>query len=112
MFRPEPDRADHDVTRVFAALGDPIRMELVARLGENQPLSIARLAEGLALSRQGVTKHIAVLERAGLVTSRRSGRERHYVGVPQAIDRARTHLGQVSAQWDAALLRLKEFVEE
>jgi DNA-binding transcriptional ArsR family regulator len=60
---------------LFAALGDPTRLRLVSRLCEGGPLSIARLTAGSRLTRQAITKHLRVLKGAGLVRSRRRGRE-------------------------------------
>jgi hypothetical protein len=53
-----------------------------------------------------------VLERAGLVRCRRTGRSSDFTLLPQPLDRARRYLDEVSAQWDAALVRLKEFAEK
>ena len=100
-----------DPTPVFAALGDATRLELVVRLGDGQPRSIAQLTGGLGLSRQGVTKHLRVLQQAGLVVSRRSGRENQFMYVPEPIDQARSCLDAISEQWGDALLRLKAYVE-
>ena len=58
---------------VFAALGDETRLRVVSRLSEEGPLSIARLTEGSHVSRQAVTKHLRVLEDAGLVRGERAG---------------------------------------
>lgn len=96
---------------VFAALGDTTRLQLISRLGDGRPRSIRQLGEGLELSRQGVTKHLRVLETAGLVTSSRVGREHRFRYAPESIDAARDYLDQVSAEWDEALGRLKAFVE-
>jgi len=96
---------------VFAALGDATRLELVARLSSGRPRSISQLSGGLSLTRQGVTKHLKVLEQAGLVQSIRVGRESHFTFRPEPIGRARTYLDAVSVQWDDALSRLKRFVE-
>ncbi|HVY44431.1 MAG TPA: metalloregulator ArsR/SmtB family transcription factor, partial [Minicystis sp.] len=60
---------------MFAALGDATRLAVVARLCDGGPASIARLAEGATVTRQAVTKHLRVLEQAGLVRSERAGRE-------------------------------------
>ncbi|HVS76723.1 MAG TPA: metalloregulator ArsR/SmtB family transcription factor, partial [Steroidobacteraceae bacterium] len=60
---------------VFAALGDPARLRIVARLCETGPLSIIRLTQGANISRQAITKHLHALSDAGLVSSERSGRE-------------------------------------
>lgn len=96
---------------VFAALGDATRLELISRLNDGEARSIAQLADGLHLTRQGVTKHLRVLERAGIVKSNWVGRESRFAYVPEQIDRARSYLDNVSAQWDQALSRLKSFVE-
>lgn len=96
---------------VFAALGDETRLTLVARLGTGEGASIQQLTEGSELTRQAITKHLRVLEGAGLVRCRRNGRESDFTLLPQALDQAQRYLNAVSAQWDAALLRLKHFVE-
>ena len=98
--------------RVFAALGDPVRLALVRALASGEGQSIARLSDGGLLTRQAVTKHLRVLERVTLVQSRRSGREMHFTLRPEALDSARAYLDTVSRQWDDALGRLKAFVEE
>ena len=100
------------VAPVFAALGDPTRLALIERLGDGLPLSIARLSEGLGLSRQGVTKHLHVLRDAGVVTSSRVGRETRYAIRPDSVERGRDYLSRASAQWDETLERLRKRVEE
>ncbi len=96
---------------LFAALGDVNRLRLVHRLGDGPPRSIAQLAEGLGLTHQGVTKHLKVLENAGLVDAHRVGRERRYRCRPERVREAQAYLDEVGREWDAALLRLKDFVE-
>lgn len=96
---------------VFAALGDETRLGLVARLSEDGPLSIARLTEGAGVSRQAITKHLDALSAAGLVHGRRRGRERIWQLETRRLGEARRYLDQVSAGWDAALERLRKFVE-
>ena len=96
---------------VFAALGDATRLELVERLSDGRPRSITQLTGGLGLSRQGVTKHLRVLEQAGLVRSSRVGRESRFTYVPEPVEEARSYLDIVSRQWDAALARLESFLE-
>jgi DNA-binding transcriptional ArsR family regulator len=96
---------------LFAALGDETRLRLVARLCEEGPSSIARLAEGATVSRQAVTKHLVALERAGLVRSARAGRERIWQLQPGRLAHARRQLDEVSRAWDAAIGRLRAFVE-
>jgi DNA-binding transcriptional ArsR family regulator len=96
---------------VFAALGDETRLLLVAKLCAGPPQSISRLTEGTNVTRQAVSKHLRVLESAGIVESIRSGRESQYVFKPQPVDSLKSYLDQVSQQWDGALDRLKAFVE-
>ena len=96
---------------VFAALGDETRLWLVAQLCGGQPRSISQLTAGSRLTRQAITKHLRVLERAELVHSVRTGRESLFEFHPAPIDRIRSYLDLVSEQWDQALSRLKSFVE-
>lgn len=96
---------------VFAALGDATRLVLISRLSDGRAHSIAQLTNGLSLTRQGVTKHLRVLERAGIVNSSRVGRESKFTFVPEPIRHASTYLDTVSVQWDDALSRLQSFVE-
>jgi DNA-binding transcriptional ArsR family regulator len=101
-----------DAAPLFAALGDRTRLRLVSRLSGGGPQSITGLAEGFDVSRQAVTKHLRVMERAGLVKSRRRGRESVWDLEPRRLEDARRHLDVISRQWDAALGRLKKFVED
>lgn len=100
-----------DRATVFAALGDETRLSLIARLCDSGPQSITRLAEGAAVSRQAITKHLHALADAGLVRGTREGRERIWAITPGALAEARGYLEQISAQWDAALDRLRAMVE-
>lgn len=97
---------------LFAALGDETRLKLVSRLCTEGPLSIVRLSEGTDVTRQAITKHLRALADAGLVHDTRQGRERIYELLPKRIEKARQHLDQISAQWDAALCRLQDFLRE
>ena len=96
---------------VFAALGDATRLSLVAKLCEGSPQSIARLTEGSNLTRQAISKHLRVLQGAGIVESVRVGRESQYEFKPKPIDDLKSYLDDVSKQWDDALARLKSFLE-
>ena len=96
---------------IFVALGDPTRLALVARLCEQGPLSITKLTAGAAITRQAVTKHLHLLEDAGLVQGTRDGRESVWEVRPHRLQDARRYLDQIAAQWDAALDRLRAFVE-
>jgi DNA-binding transcriptional ArsR family regulator len=96
---------------VFAALGDPTRLRLVARLGHEGPLSIARLTEGTDVTRQAVSKHLRVLADAGLARGVRRGREQVWQLDAAQLDEARRSLERVARRWDEALLRLKASLE-
>ena len=97
---------------VFAALGDETRLSVLARLSRGEPQSIARLTAGTKLTRQAVTKHLRVLEGAGVVRSVRVGRESLFELEPRPIEEVRQYLDEVSRQWDDALARLKSHLEE
>lgn len=111
MSRPEPVIPAAEAAPIFAALGDPTRLTLLARLSDGEGRSISALASETDLTRQAVTKHLQVLERAGLVRSARTGRETRYAYSPGPLDEAQTYLQQVADHWEAALGRLKAFVE-
>ncbi|OOG41729.1 transcriptional regulator [Rhodanobacter sp. C06] len=96
---------------VFAALGDPTRLRLLAALCAGGALSIAQLTAGTAITRQAVTKHLQVLADAGLVRDDWQGRERLWELEPSRLAEARRALDAIAAQWDQALARLKRLVE-
>jgi DNA-binding transcriptional ArsR family regulator len=88
---------------IFAALGDETRLGLVARLCSGGPQSIARLTEGLDVTRQAVTKHLLVLADAGLVRGVREGRESRWELEPDRLEEARRHLQRISDEWNRRL---------
>lgn len=96
---------------VFAALGDETRLRIVARLCRGGPASIKNLTEGSGVTRQAVTKHLRILESAGLVRTTRQGRASSWQLLPGGLAEARASLDRISAQWDVALERLRAFVE-
>jgi DNA-binding transcriptional ArsR family regulator len=106
------DRSRRDYAVVFAALGDATRLALVAQLGDGRLASISRLTEGSKLTRQAITKHLRVLERARIVHGVRAGRENLFELDPNPMEELKEYLSVVSEQWDRALGRLKAFVEE
>jgi DNA-binding transcriptional ArsR family regulator len=97
---------------IFAALADETRLTIVEKLSEGQHLSIAQLTHGTRLTRQAVTKHLRVLERAKFVRSVRAGRENLFEFDPTPIRQVKEYADVVSEQWDQALARLKAFVEK
>jgi len=100
-----------DVASVFAALGDRTRLELVASLSREGPTSIVKLTARFPITRQAITKHLRVMQRAGLVRSAQRGRERLWRLEPQRLTVAQRQLEAISAEWDRTLDRLKAFIE-
>jgi DNA-binding transcriptional ArsR family regulator len=100
-----------DSASVFAALGDETRLRLVSRLSNDGPLSITQLTADFDISRQAITKHLQVMESAGLVRSMQQGRESLWQLEQKRLAAARRQLQTISAQWDQTLGRLKRFVE-
>jgi len=99
------------VAPLFAALGDETRLGVVERLCREGPQSIVRLTSGTSVSRQAVTKHLHALANAGIIRSRRQGRERIWEVRTNRLLEAQGWLTQISAQWDDAIGRLRAFVE-
>jgi DNA-binding transcriptional ArsR family regulator len=97
---------------LFAALGDETRLRLVGRLCAEGPLSIAALTAGTQVTRQAVTKHLRVMAQAGLLRSRRSGRQRLWELAPGQLSEARRCLEAISREWDGVLARLRAHVED
>ena len=97
---------------IFFALGDETRLGLVSRLCDAGPTSIAKLTRSFDMTRQAITKHLRVMEDAGLVRRTQQGRESEWRLEPKRLAEARRHLEAISAQWDGALLRLKRFLRE
>jgi len=96
---------------VFAALGDEMRLKLVAALCVGGAMSITQLTSGTEISRQAITKHLGVLAAAGLVRDVKVGRERLWEFEPAQLDEARRTLEVIGQQWDHALAKLKIAIE-
>ena len=101
--RPSAGAALAGSAAIFSALGDATRLGLVARLGSGGPQSIARLTGDSRVTRQAITKHLLVLERAGLVHSERQGRETRWELEPDQLEVARRYLDLISEQWSDRL---------
>ena len=97
---------------VFAALADPTRWRVLTLLAERGDGTATTLAGELPVSRPAVIKHLAVLDRAGLVESRRRGREVRYTVRPERLDAAARDLADLAAAWDARLAAIKRLAEE
>lgn len=104
-------RSGAEAAHIFAALGDATRLQLVARLCTAGPLSIARLTDGTAVTRQAITKHLSVLADVGIVRGVRNGRERVWEVEPHQLEEARRYLDLISRQWDESLGRLQMLLE-
>lgn len=102
---------DELLARVFAALGDPTRLKLIALLCAGGAFSIAQLTASTEISRQGVTKHLHVLAEAGVVRDVKVGRERLWQLEPARIEEAKRTLEIIGRQWETALGKLKRFAE-
>lgn len=103
---------DPETALGFAALGEPLRLALIERLIAEGPLPTARLAERAGITRQGLTKHLEVLESARLLTSRKAGRQRLWAVQGARLTLLRRRLERLSAQWDARLEALRAMVED
>jgi DNA-binding transcriptional ArsR family regulator len=75
-------------------------------------MSIAKLTAGSEVTRQAITKHLRIMRAVGLVRAARKGRESVWELKPKRLHDARRYLDLISKQWDAALGRLKKFVED
>lgn len=98
------------MTDVFGALGDPTRRHIVESLS-NGEASATQLASELPVTRQAVAKHLTALREAGLVESRRQGRETLYRVNAAPLDAAAAWIVRVGGEWDARLERLRTMVE-
>jgi DNA-binding transcriptional ArsR family regulator len=96
---------------IFAALGDETRLRLIAVLCVGGAMSITQLTFGTELTRQAITKHLAVLHDAGLVRDAKVGRERLWEFEPDRLQEARRSLELIAGQWDRALEKLRLAVE-
>ena len=96
---------------LFAALGDEMRLRLIAALCVGGAMSITQLTSGTDVTRQAITKHLGVLAAAGLVRDLKVGRRRLWEFEPAQLDEARRSLEGIARQWDHALAKLKRAVE-
>jgi DNA-binding transcriptional ArsR family regulator len=96
---------------LWAAVADPTRRRLLDVLLAQREATATTLARELPVTRQAVAKHLAVLDRAGLVERVRLGREVRYVVRAQRLDAAARALASVAAQWDERLLAIKRIAE-
>jgi DNA-binding transcriptional ArsR family regulator len=96
----------------FSALGDANRLRIIVRLCDLGPSSTSQVVSVIPVTRQAASKHLQLLESAGLVTSSRRGRERIWTVQTGPLARASDYLTQLSRRWDAAVDRLRAYVED
>ena len=104
-------RRDDHVDELWAAVADPTRRRLLDALLAHGDATATTLARELPVTRQAVAKHLAVLDRAGLVEGGRQGREVRYAVRPERLDLAARSLARVASQWDQRLLTIKQIAE-
>jgi DNA-binding transcriptional ArsR family regulator len=96
---------------IFAALADPMRRRLLVNLAENGPKTATQLADEFPITRQGILKHLNILEDAGLVAVNQRGRDKRYILTPEPLSELDEWLKAINAKWDERLLRLKTMIE-
>ncbi|MGF1647563.1 MAG: ArsR/SmtB family transcription factor [Kineosporiaceae bacterium] len=105
-----PVLADDELDSIFAALADPTRRAIVARLTQGEA-GVLELAAPFAMSQPAVTKHLQVLERAGLVSRRRDGRRRPCRLEPQRLRQLSEWVGDYGRFWEESFERLDEYLD-
>ncbi len=97
--------------RIFAAVADSTRRDLLMNLAENSPKTATQLAEDYPITRQGILKHLHILEEAGLVAVHQKGREKRYTLTAESLSDIDEWIKEISAKWDKRLQRLKTLLE-
>jgi DNA-binding transcriptional ArsR family regulator len=100
-----------ELDELWSAVGDPTRRRMLNVLLDRGEATATTLAGELPVTRQAVSKHLVVLNRAGLVESQRHGREVRYAVRPQRLNTATRSMAQVAAEWDARLSAIKRIAE-
>lgn len=100
------------VCPVFDALGDPNRLRIIVRLCEGGPSSTSQVSQAVPVTRQAASKHLQLLETAGVVSSTRRGRKRIWTVRTEPLAHASDYLTALSRRWDAAIDRLRAYVED
>jgi DNA-binding transcriptional ArsR family regulator len=104
-------RDDQDADRLWAALGDPMRLRLLDLLLERGEATASALATELPITRQGIAKHLLVLQGAGLVEARRAGRETRFTVRDERLAQAQRQMTLVASRWDTRLAKIKRLAE-
>ncbi len=98
--------------RVFTALADTNRRQLLTRLAQSSPKTATQLAREFPISRQGIVKHLDLLAQAKLVQVQTRGREKQYLFDPTSLQAASAWIEAIGKQWDERLQQLKHLLEE
>jgi DNA-binding transcriptional ArsR family regulator len=96
---------------VFVALADSTRRELLVYLAENSPKTATQLSVNFPITRQGIHKHLNILEQAGLVSVEQHGRDKRYSLTPEPLEMLEEWVRELGIKWDNRLLRLKVMLE-
>jgi DNA-binding transcriptional ArsR family regulator len=104
-------REGEEAERLWAAIADPTRQQLIDLILAKGEATATDLARDLPVTRQGISKHLAVLQRAGLVQASRAGREVRFTVRQERLDHATRRMGRILAQWDERLATIKRIAE-
>jgi DNA-binding transcriptional ArsR family regulator len=103
--------AEEHIDELFHALADPTRRDILRRCATGEP-SVSRLADAYPMSFAAVQKHVAVMERAGLITKERRGREQLVSTDPEAVRRVRQVLEELETTWRGRVGRMSELLAQ
>lgn len=106
-----PDARTDAVAEVLSALADPTRRRILDALADRGEATATVLAAELPVSRQAIVKHLGILDRAGLVTGHREGRESRYRVIPERLGITARWMDRVAADWDSRLTAIKRLAE-
>ncbi len=104
--------ARDSLDRTFGALAHPIRRSILTRLAERGPASIGELAEPFEVSLMAISKHLKVMEGAGLVVRRKDGRVHRMRFDPEAMEQASEWIERHRAFWEQQLDGLARYLED
>ena len=102
---------EEDAERLWTAVADRTRQQLLDLILADGEATATSLARALPISRQGIAKHLAILERAGVVDAKRAGREVRFTVRPDRLDLAARRMAQIIANWDQRLIAIKRIAE-
>jgi DNA-binding transcriptional ArsR family regulator len=104
-------RDGEDADRLWAALGDPMRLRLLDLLLDRGEATASALASELPITRQGIAKHLLVLQRVDLVEAQRIGRETRFTVRDERLAQAQRQMARIASRWDERLTSIKRMAE-